>query len=199
MLSDKRAHFAEDGWTTQQLDAAGIEEGDAFLGVQQVADGTVGIDRLAGPLAPGVEAPLTTRLLATPIHALTLIFVPFELQGVAMHPVEEGMLAAGDGVIASVFGVEGMLVLVNLMFWLIWVNLLLGFTNLIPMVPFDGGHMFRDVAHGSLEQVRRAGKKTRLFSISGHRTEALAMRATSMTSLGLFLMLVLMILIPYLR
>jgi len=199
VLSDKRAHFAEDGWTTQQLDAAGIEEGDAFLGVQQVADGTVGIDRLAGPLAPGVEAPLTTRLLATPIHALTLIFVPFELQGVAMHPVEEGMLAAGDGVIASVFGVEGMLVLVNLMFWLIWVNLLLGFTNLIPMVPFDGGHMFRDVAHGSLEQVRRAGKKTRLFSISGHRTEALAMRATSMTSLGLFLMLVLMILIPYLR
>jgi len=90
-------------------------------------------------------------------------------------------------------------VLVNLMFWLIWVNLLLGFTNLIPMVPFDGGHMFRDVAHGSLEQVRRAGKKTRLFSISGHRTEALAMRATSMTSLSLFLMLVLMILIPYLR
>ncbi len=198
-LTDKHAHFAEDGWTEKQLEAAGIVEGDAFLGVQQVADGTIGIDRLAGPLAPGVEAPLATRLMATPIHALTLIFVPFELQGVAMHPIEEGMLAAGDGLIAGLLGLDGMLMLVNLMFWLIWVNLLLGFTNLIPMVPFDGGHMFRDVTHGSLESVRRIGKKTRLFALSGHRTEAMATRATSMTSLGLFLMLVLMILVPYIR
>lgn len=197
VLTDKRAHFAADGWTDAQLDAAAIEEGDAFLGVQQVADGRIGIDRLAGPLAPGVDAPLTAKLVSTPIHALTLIFVPFELQGVAMHPVEEGMLAAGDGVVASLLGLEGMLVLVNLLFWLIWVNLLLGFTNLIPMVPFDGGHMFRDVAHGSLEGVSRAGRRTRLFTLSGHRTEAWAGKATSLTSLGLFIMLVMMIAVPY--
>ena len=34
-LSDKREHYAEDGWTEAQLDANGIESGDAFLGVQQ--------------------------------------------------------------------------------------------------------------------------------------------------------------------
>jgi len=197
-LSDKREHYAEDGWTEAQLDANGIESGDAFLGVQQVADGTIGIDRLAGPLSPNVEAGLAQRLVATPIHALRLIFVPFELQGVAMHPVEEGFLEEGDGIVASVLGVDGMLIFVNLFFWLIWVNLLLGFTNLIPMVPFDGGHMFRDVTHGFLDGLARLGKRLNLWTISGLRTAHMASKATGLTSLGFFGMLVLMIALPYL-
>ena len=197
-LSDKREHYAEDGWTEAQLDANGIETGDAFLGVQQVADGTIGIDRLAGPLSPNVEAGLAQRLVATPIHALRLIFVPFELQGVAMHPVEEGFLEEGDGIVASVLGVDGMLIFVNLFFWLIWVNLLLGFTNLIPMVPFDGGHMFRDVTHGFLDGLARLGKRLNLWTISGLRTAHMASKATGLTSLGFFGMLVLMIALPYL-
>ena len=197
-LSDKREHYAEDGWTEAQLDANGIESGDAFLGVQQVADGTIGIDRLAGPLSPNVEAGLAQRLVATPIHALRLIFVPFELQGVAMHPVEEGFLEEGDGIVASILGVDGMLIFVNLFFWLIWVNLLLGFTNLIPMVPFDGGHMFRDVTHGFLDGFARLGKRLNLWTISGLRTAHMASKATGLTSLGFFGMLVLMIALPYL-
>ena len=197
-LSDKREHFEEEGWSEAQLDANGIETGDAFLGVQQVADGTVGIDRLAGPLSPNVEAGLAQRLVATPIHALRLIFVPFELQGVAIHPIEEGFLVAGDGVVANVLGIDGMLILVNLFFWLIWVNLLLGFTNLIPMVPFDGGHMFRDVTHGMLEAIARFGRRFNLWTLSGLRTAHMASKATGLTSLGFFGMLVLMIALPYL-
>ena len=78
------------------------------------------------------------------------------------------------------------------------VNLLLGFTNLIPMVPFDGGHMFRDVTHGFLDGLARLGKRLNLWTISGLRTAHMASKATGLTSLGFFGMLVLMIALPYL-
>lgn len=34
--------------------------------------------------------------------------------------------------------------LANLVFWLFWIDLMLGLTNALPIVPLDGGHMFRD-------------------------------------------------------
>ena len=45
-----------------------------------------------------------------------------------------------------------------------WVNVLLGFTNLIPMVPFDGGHMFKDMVHAGLSRIRALGKKLKLWN-----------------------------------
>ena len=60
------------------------------------------------------------------------------------------MLSAGDGVIASVIGTSGMIMLFTFLFWLAWINFLLGFANLIPMIPFDGGHIVKDGVHSSL-------------------------------------------------
>ena len=68
-----------------------------------------------------------------------------------MHPFEESLLEADDNRFAQTLGTSGLLFLVNLFFWLLWVNILLGFTNLIPMVPFDGGHMFRDMLRAILK------------------------------------------------
>lgn len=34
--------------------------------------------------------------------------------------------------------------LVNLAYWLFWINLMLGLTNALPIVPLDGGHIFKD-------------------------------------------------------
>ena len=30
--------------------------------------------------------------------------------------------------------------IINGIFWLVWINFILGFANLVPLVPFDGGH-----------------------------------------------------------
>ena len=38
--------------------------------------------------------------------------------------------------------------LVNTVFWMFWINLLLGMTNLLPLIPFDGGYIFKDVVEG---------------------------------------------------
>ncbi|PKK85243.1 MAG: hypothetical protein CVT48_06315 [Thermoplasmata archaeon HGW-Thermoplasmata-1] len=32
----------------------------------------------------------------------------------------------------------------NCMYWVFWINLMVGLTNVLPAVPLDGGHMFRD-------------------------------------------------------
>ncbi len=44
--------------------------------------------------------------------------------------------------------------MVNLLFWVFWINLMVGLTNILPMLPLDGGHIFRDAASGVLEKLR---------------------------------------------
>ena len=120
------------------------------------------------------------------------------MQGVAIHPAQEEMLAAGDGWLAQTIGLNGLLFLVNLMFWLIWVNILLGFTNLIPMVPFDGGHLFRDIVHGTMSGLRNFGKRTGMWRIHPLWVEHVSRKASSLSSLFLLIMLVFVIASPYL-
>lgn len=49
--------------------------------------------------------------------------------------------------------------LANLAYWLFWINLMLGLTNALPLVPLDGGHMFRDWVDGVLEKRRPSWTK----------------------------------------
>ena len=83
-----------------------------------------------------------------------------------MHPFEESLLKASDNSIAQSLGTDGLLFLVNLFFWLLWVNILLGFTNLIPMVPFDGGHMFKDMLRFVLKGIKKIGNKLKFWDIN---------------------------------
>ena len=115
-----------------------------------------------------------------------------------MYPMEETMLSAADEGLGSVLGTSGLLFLINFFFWLMWVNILLGFTNLIPMVPFDGGHLFKDTLHGVLSAVKRVGKKTRLWNIHPMWIDHISNKASSLSSLALLMMLAFMIAIPYL-
>jgi membrane-associated protease RseP (regulator of RpoE activity) len=63
-------------------------------------------------------------------------------------------------------------VLANLAFWCFWLNLMVGITNMLPMIPLDGGHIFRD-AIGSVVQVVRpnataeAREKAVRFAVGG--------------------------------
>ncbi len=197
-LTDKHAHYIELGWDEESLAQIGIEPGDAFLGVQGLADGTAGVDRLAGWAHPEFESSAAGYVISAPIHTLNLLVTPFQLQGTAIHPAQEEMLTAGDGWLGSLLGLDGLLFLVNLLFWLIWVNILLGFTNLIPMVPFDGGHLFRDMVHGIMSGLRRIGKRTGLFRIHPLWVEHVTRKASSLSSLMLLIVLIFLMAAPYL-
>lgn len=198
VLGDKHAYYAQLGWDDELLESMEIRPGDPFLGVEGLSEATAGIDRLAGPFSPRWDGTLLQRALMLPLHILNLLIVPFELNGVAIHPFEESLMAAGDGLLSSVLGTEGLLFLANFCFWLIWVNLLLGFTNLIPMVPFDGGHMLRDMLHAFLSGVKRVGRKIKLWDLHPMWVDHLSSKASSYSSLVLLVMLVFTMVAPYL-
>jgi len=196
-LSDKYDYYVDLGWSKSNLEGLGIEEGDPFLGVEGLSGGTAGIDRLAGPLSPRWDGNILQKSVMVPFHTLSMMIVPFELQGVAMHPFEESLLEADDNPFAQTLGTNGLLFLVNLFFWLLWVNILLGFTNLIPMVPFDGGHMFKDMLRGILNGVKRLGRKLKFWDINPMWIEHISSKASNISSLALLGMIVFILIIPY--
>ena len=196
-LSDKHQYYSELGWDNESLASIGIEVGDPFMGIVGMDEGTAGIDRLAGPFSPRWQGNTLETTISVPIHSLTIMLTPFQMNGVAIHPFEESLLQANDDAVASIIGIDGIIFLANLFFWLMWVNILLGFTNLIPMIPFDGGHMFRDLIHGSISGVKTVGNKLKLWDIHALKVDNLARKASSLSSLVFFSILMFIMIIPY--
>ena len=196
-LGDKYQHYLSEGYSKSNLEILEIEPGDAFLGVEGMAQNTAGIDRLAGPLSPNKDFTLLERALLTPIHVIQVMILPFESQGVAMAPAEEAMLETDDGWISTILGKEGLLFMVNLLFWIMWVNILLGFTNLIPMVPFDGGHMFKDMVHAGLSRFRAVGRKLKLWNFHPMWIDHWSRKASSYSSVMILFALLFTIFMPY--
>ena len=43
----------------------------------------------------------------------------------------------------------------NALYWLFWLNLMLGATNALPAVPLDGGYLFKDGIEGLVSRLRK--------------------------------------------
>jgi membrane-associated protease RseP (regulator of RpoE activity) len=57
-------------------------------------------------------------------------------------------------------------ILANLLYWLAWMNLLLGLSNALPLVPLDGGLLFRDFAGGLLARLKRGWDAAKLDRVT---------------------------------
>ncbi len=55
----------------------------------------------------------------------------------------------------------------NILYWLAWMNLLLGLSNALPLVPLDGGLLFRDFAASIAARFRRGWTSARLDELGG--------------------------------
>ena len=55
----------------------------------------------------------------------------------------------------------------NVLYWLAWMNLLLGLSNALPLFPLDGGLLFRDFAASFAARVRRGWTAARLDEFGG--------------------------------
>jgi len=42
----------------------------------------------------------------------------------------------------------------RIVFWIFWIDLMVGLTNILPMLPLDGGHIFRDAVGGVVARLR---------------------------------------------
>jgi len=55
----------------------------------------------------------------------------------------------------------------NILYWLAWMNLLLGLSNSLPLFPLDGGLLFRDFAASLASRIKRGWSEARLDQFAG--------------------------------
>ncbi len=55
----------------------------------------------------------------------------------------------------------------NILYWLAWMNLLLGLSNALPLFPLDGGLLFRDFASSTAARLHRGWSAARLDKFGG--------------------------------
>ena len=158
----------------QDLEEMGVKSGQAFIGISGMAASDEGVTRLSPPLFE--EGTAAERIVFSLIHPLELLIIPspWMNNGRAVHPDQASMVIADTSVLGSVFGTAGLMFVLNGLFWMVWTNLILGLFNLIPLVPFDGGHMFRDRLHDWMEHGRRLGQRVNAWNWHPIRSEELA-------------------------
>ncbi len=90
----------------------------------------------------------------------------------------------------AAFGPGAFWIGANLLFWLAWMNLLLGLSNALPLVPLDGGLLFRDFAASVAARFRSAWSAARLDEFGG--------RAAVASSLVVLVLLLWQVVVPHL-
>lgn len=53
----------------------------------------------------------------------------------------------------SVLGETGFWIVANLLYWIFWLNIMVGIFNALPAIPLDGGYIFRDGLSWLLERL----------------------------------------------
>ena len=76
----------------------------------------------------------------------------------------------------------------NVLYWLAWMNLLLGLSNALPLFPLDGGLLFRDFAASFAARVRRGWTAARLDEFGG--------RAAAVSSVLVLILLLWQFIVP---
>jgi membrane-associated protease RseP (regulator of RpoE activity) len=134
--------------------------------------------------------------------AFSFLSHPFEgggapILGLVSLPLEE--VLAGQPVLtvylpsffATPFDATTFWILVNLSFWIFWINLMVGLTNILPMVPMDGGHIFREGVGGLLAKIKPA--------MPAERRDRLVTRTAAAMSITLLAAFLIEVLVPHFR
>jgi membrane-associated protease RseP (regulator of RpoE activity) len=197
-LRDGTTHVAAlqsrwDALTEAQRDAVSSAKPDGIAICQQFmgADAPTG-----GPCAEGLQKlsfvgirpllPEDTGFLAHPftsgaIGFLSLVSLPIgEVRGA---PVLSTYLPAFND---APFAPALFWPLALVLFWVFWINLMVGLTNILPMLPLDGGHIFRDAVGGLVQRLRPAMETARRERLVGWTAGAM-----SLLILGAFILQIL--------
>jgi membrane-associated protease RseP (regulator of RpoE activity) len=82
-------------------------------------------------------------------------------------------------------------ILANILFWVFWINAAVGLTNVLPMLPLDGGHIFRDAVGGVVQRLRPR--------LDQDKRERIVTRTATLMSLLIFGAFLIQIFGPHLR
>ncbi|MCI4326249.1 MAG: site-2 protease family protein [Thermoplasmata archaeon] len=87
-------------------------------------------------------------------------------------------------------GPTGFWILANVLYWLSWMNLLLGMSNALPLFPLDGGLIFRDFVASGASRIKKGWDVARLDAFAG--------RAAIASSIAVVLLLLWQFVAPHL-
>ncbi len=171
---------ADDSIPIDKQVTLGSNDGIGFLGVSVNTSGfmfTTPNENLAKGMNPFHGA---TDISEGAMSALSFIGAP--LSGYAPIPASTQWWYDSDVLPAEVFWI-----LISILFWIFWLNLVLGLSNALPAIPFDGGFLFM----GGMDYIL---EKT---GMSSERREKYARVVTGVTTWIVFLglMLVMMVII----
>lgn len=172
----------------QQNDPANNKEsyrGQSFIGITSSVFGVTVID--SDMISSTYSEPFKGDLF---IASFRLIAFPF----IGLSPIE--------GPLSHLYEPTGALdwmpvdvywVFMNSLYWIFWLNLMVGLTNALPAVPLDGGFVFRDLLKGVFE--RSNAKRKKLGELTGKKliTDADVERYISFISLSLSLLVLFLI------
>ena len=186
-LSSKWDYLKSQNMTDSEIESMGVDEDDAFLGVSGMSSGSRGIDRLVGPMAWETNQPLYVDALGVAVQPFVLIGIPIGFEGQIMTPQEMEFIEA-DGWLGDILGTTVLMAIITLLFWFIWWNFGLGLANLIPIIPFDGGHLMKDFLGVVVGGIHRFTRHPHAL-----KTELTVAKISSFSSLFLFMGLLLII------
>ncbi len=137
----------------------------AYLGAG-VVNVQVLSQRLASPYAglqtPGDFITDTLRYISLPFIGLAPVQSPVtEL----FHP---------SGLVAP-FGADVFWITANILYWVFWINLMVGMTNVLPAIPLDGGFLFKDGLDAFVQKVRKNATEEQRAKYVSRITIALAL------------------------
>jgi membrane-associated protease RseP (regulator of RpoE activity) len=137
----------------------------AYLGAG-VVNVQVLSQRLASPYAnmqsPGDFITGTLRYISLPFIGLAPV----------QSPVTE--LFQPTGLVAP-FGADAFWITANIFYWVFWINLMVGMTNVLPAVPLDGGFLFKDGLGALVDKLKKTATEDQKARYVSRITLALAL------------------------
>jgi membrane-associated protease RseP (regulator of RpoE activity) len=153
--------------------------GKGYLG----ASSRLTTDVPAGEYPDALAHPLRYADDAQSFRDIAFFYISLPFMRPTLQPAPEGVTQAFEvhGPLAAL-GDTGFWLVANLLYWIFWLNMMVGIFNALPAIPLDGGYIFRDGLTWLIERLRPGRSKEAI--------EGLTLKATlTLSVLILFLIL----------
>ena len=156
--------FRDQGSFTQQITLADRIDffpdqeggrGKGFLGVGTISTNPEASFRTPSAFPDVFNPFVSSQRLGVGGAAFLYLLFPFSGLSPIQPPLEDFYVVTGAW---ALFPAPAFFILANTIYWLFWINLMLGLTNALPAVPLDGGYLFRDWAEAGLRRIRKGMK-----------------------------------------
>ena len=169
---------------TVQLWDKGSVYGEEYAGQGYLGAGSYLLYEVpAGEYPDALARPMTYVDDAMSFRNMTFFYISLPFTSPPLQPPSQGVKQAFEvtGPLAAL-GDTGFWVVANLLYWVFWLNMMVGIFNALPAIPLDGGFIFRDGFSWLLQKLKPSRKRDDL--------DAMAMKVTmTISMLILFLIL----------